>query len=118
LGDGGPWESPKTKTKYTAGGYVEDLPVDSLQDALDAVDVLEQNDWIDEATRIILIDISVYNPNVDQFAFIRLAAERLVSQTDTVEKMWMVPVSCFMHECQRIWLYWYHQLTGSWHCNH
>ncbi|CAM9854787.1 unnamed protein product [Chrysoparadoxa australica] len=79
LDDGGAWFSAATKVRYGGGGFVEELPVSSLEDALARVEELSQGSWVDERTRAVFIDFSLYNPNEDQFLHGRLVLERAAS---------------------------------------
>ncbi|CAM9913427.1 unnamed protein product, partial [Phaeothamnion confervicola] len=79
LSDGGAWTSSMTKVVYSAGGYVVDLPVTSLEAALATATELESGGWIDGATRALFLEVSFYNPNQDQFIHSLLAVEALAT---------------------------------------
>ena len=54
------------RASYTGGGYVFRLK--GLQsEILDRIQHLQENQWIDKGTRLISLEFSVYNPNVNLF---------------------------------------------------
>jgi hypothetical protein len=74
LEDDGPWQSPKTLVTYDAGGFVEDLPT-TLDQAVARVNELFENGFVDQATRALFLDYSLYNNNVDMFLSARVVFE-------------------------------------------
>lgn len=66
-GDGYSWYSGSTKVLYPSEGFVVELPLKAL-DASNYLAKLEANDWIDERTRAVFVEFSVYNVHVDHFA--------------------------------------------------
>ena len=52
--------------RYDGGGYVVDLPSNHTA-ALLAVEQLEQQGFVDRATRVIFVDLSAFNANVGMF---------------------------------------------------
>ncbi|KAL0238928.1 hypothetical protein PCE1_004619 [Barthelona sp. PCE] len=59
---------------YPGSGYIVDLPPDADM-ALEVVRYLQENQWVDDHTRVLFIDFTVYNANLNLFAVIRLAFE-------------------------------------------
>ncbi|XP_043837901.1 polycystic kidney disease 2-like 2 protein [Dromiciops gliroides] len=59
---------------YDNGGYMFTLPV-SKTEAKEKFTFLKLNSWITRGTRVIFIDFSIYNANVNLFCIIRLVAE-------------------------------------------
>ena len=59
---------------YGGGGYVADLGK-SQRHASSLMEQLISSDWIDVYTRAIFIEFTVYNPNVNLFAFVNLLME-------------------------------------------
>lgn len=56
---------------YSGAGYYSDLSNNSA-DSLSTIQDLKQNLWIDRGTRVVFIDFSVYNANINLFCIIRL----------------------------------------------
>uniref|UniRef100_A0A2C9KF85 Uncharacterized protein n=1 Tax=Biomphalaria glabrata TaxID=6526 RepID=A0A2C9KF85_BIOGL len=54
---------------YPPGGYVLDIP-GSLQEALASAQYLQNNSWIDEKTRVVIIEATVYTPNINMFVMV------------------------------------------------
>ncbi|XP_074069095.1 polycystin-2-like protein 2 isoform X4 [Macrotis lagotis] len=59
---------------YDGGGYMFTLPV-SKTEAKEKFTFLKLNSWITRGTRVIFVDFSTYNANVNLFCIIRLVAE-------------------------------------------
>lgn len=59
---------------YGGGGYVADLGT-SRRKADRLIFQLNATDWIDVYTRAVFIEFTVYNPNVNLFAYINLLTE-------------------------------------------
>ncbi|XP_029072810.1 polycystic kidney disease 2-like 2 protein isoform X3 [Monodon monoceros] len=59
---------------YRNGGYIFTLPK-SKSETLNKFINLRMNSWITRSTRVIFIDFSLYNANVNLFCIIRLVAE-------------------------------------------
>ncbi|XP_078006563.1 polycystin-2-like protein 2 isoform X5 [Phascolarctos cinereus] len=59
---------------YDNGGYMFTLP-ESKTEAKKKITFLKLNSWITRGTRVIFIDFSLYNTNVNLFCIIRLVAE-------------------------------------------
>eukprot|EP01013_Petalomonas_cantuscygni_P016926 TRINITY_DN33_c0_g1_i1.p1 TRINITY_DN33_c0_g1~~TRINITY_DN33_c0_g1_i1.p1 ORF type:complete len:843 (-),score=165.37 TRINITY_DN33_c0_g1_i1:1364-3892(-) len=51
----------KKSAAYSANGYAIDLPVDA-EAAAAVVDVLQQDHWMDFATRAVIVDLAFFNP--------------------------------------------------------
>ncbi|XP_023444742.1 polycystin-2-like protein 1 [Dasypus novemcinctus] len=61
-------------TSYRGGGYYLDLP-GSRQASLEALQDLQKGLWLDRGTRVVFIDFSVYNANINLFCVLRLVVE-------------------------------------------
>ncbi|MBZ3874533.1 Polycystic kidney disease 2-like 1 protein [Sciurus carolinensis] len=61
-------------TSYSGGGYYLDLPV-SRQASAEALRNLQEGLWLDRGTRVVFIDFSVYNANINLFCVLRLVVE-------------------------------------------
>lgn len=59
-------------TSYSGGGYYLDLP-ESRQASAEALRDLQENLWLDRGTRVVFIDFSVYNANINLFCVLRWA---------------------------------------------
>ena len=56
------------------GGYIVDLGL-SKEGAAAKISHLKQNLWIDRGTRVIFVDFTTYNPNINLFVVTKLIAE-------------------------------------------
>ncbi|NXX41085.1 PK2L2 protein, partial [Tricholaema leucomelas] len=63
---------------YSSGGYKFTLPR-SKQGSLKKLEFLRQNSWLTRGTRVVFIDFSTYNANINLFCVIRLVVEFLAS---------------------------------------
>ncbi|XP_073934629.1 polycystin-2-like protein 1 isoform X1 [Castor canadensis] len=61
-------------TSYSGGGYYLDLP-ESRQASAEALRDLQEGLWLDRGTRVVFIDFSVYNANINLFCVLRLVVE-------------------------------------------
>ncbi|NXI43728.1 PK2L2 protein, partial [Galbula dea] len=59
---------------YGSGGYVFTLPK-SKQESMEKLAFLRQNSWLTRGTRVVFIDFSTYNANINLFCIIRLVVE-------------------------------------------
>ncbi|NXT54028.1 PK2L2 protein, partial [Pluvianellus socialis] len=59
---------------YSSGGYIFTLP-QSKQKSLEKLEFLRQNNWLTRGTRIVFIDFSTYNTNINLFCIVRLVVE-------------------------------------------
>ncbi|NXU75077.1 PK2L2 protein, partial [Oreotrochilus melanogaster] len=59
---------------YRSGGYIFTLPK-SKQKSVEKLIFLKHNEWLTQGTRVIFIDFSTYNANVNLFCIVRLVAE-------------------------------------------
>ncbi|NXU58143.1 PK2L2 protein, partial [Turnix velox] len=59
---------------YSSGGYRFTLPK-SKQESLEKLEFLRENNWLTRGTRIVFIDFSTYNANVNLFCIVRLVVE-------------------------------------------
>jgi len=64
--------------QYGGGGFVVDLPSNATAAAL-ALEQLEQDGFVDRATRAVFVDLSAYNANVGMFYSARILFEFLPS---------------------------------------
>lgn len=61
-------------SSYGGGGYVLDL-TPNHDDAGAQLSDLEKNLWIDRGTRVVFLDFTVYNANINLFCQIKLTVE-------------------------------------------
>ncbi|KAJ6661736.1 hypothetical protein lerEdw1_013258 [Lerista edwardsae] len=61
-------------TSYSGGGYYLDLKL-TREESAEALQVLKENLWLDRGTRVVFIDFSVYNANINLFCVLRLVVE-------------------------------------------
>ncbi|XP_017279853.1 polycystic kidney disease 2-like 1 protein [Kryptolebias marmoratus] len=61
-------------TTYSGGGYYQDLNR-TKEDSANILTDLMDNLWLDRGTRVVFIDFSVYNANINMFCVIRLVVE-------------------------------------------
>ncbi|XP_039727442.1 polycystin-2-like protein 1 isoform X3 [Pteropus medius] len=61
-------------TSYRGGGYYLDLP-GTRQGSAEALRNLQEGLWLDRGTRVVFIDFSVYNANINLFCVLRLVVE-------------------------------------------
>lgn len=66
-GDGYNWYSGQTKMMYPSEGFVVTLPLEP-SDASTYLEKLESYSWVDDRTRAVFAEFSLYNANVDHFA--------------------------------------------------
>ncbi|KAH0629802.1 hypothetical protein JD844_012189 [Phrynosoma platyrhinos] len=59
---------------YSSGGFMFTLPK-SKEKSLEKLKFLEANSWITRGTRVVFIDFSMYNANVNLFCIVRLVVE-------------------------------------------
>jgi hypothetical protein len=75
---GGEFVSFTTKHRYPAGGYVLDFGANYTED-IASLALLDEGTFMDEATRSVFVDFSVYNPNVNMFSVVTAVMELLPS---------------------------------------
>ncbi|UJR08879.1 hypothetical protein I4U23_013134 [Adineta vaga] len=61
-------------SRYGGGGFVQDLTT-NYNDASNEVADLNANLWIDRGTRVVFLDFTVYNANINLFCQIKLTVE-------------------------------------------
>ncbi|XP_008500272.2 polycystic kidney disease 2-like 1 protein [Calypte anna] len=61
-------------TSYSGGGYYIDLKL-TREESDEALQVLKEKLWLDRGTRVVFIDFSVYNANINLFCVLRLVVE-------------------------------------------
>ena len=71
---GSGFTSPELKIKYDGAGFASELAL-ARKDSNEKLAYLKDHRWIDRQTRVVFIDFSVYNANVNLFCVIRLVAE-------------------------------------------
>ncbi|XP_062443711.1 polycystin-2-like protein 2 [Rhea pennata] len=59
---------------YSNGGFIFTLPK-SKQESVEKLVFLRQNSWLTRGTRVVFIDFSLYNANINLFCVIRLVVE-------------------------------------------
>eukprot|EP01116_Phalansterium_solitarium_P024625 TRINITY_DN9069_c0_g2_i1.p1 TRINITY_DN9069_c0_g2~~TRINITY_DN9069_c0_g2_i1.p1 ORF type:complete len:774 (-),score=272.45 TRINITY_DN9069_c0_g2_i1:740-3061(-) len=62
-------------TTYPGSGFVVDIPSNDSDIALETLRFLYESTYIDDQTRLVLIDFVVYNANTDLSSWVRLATE-------------------------------------------
>eukprot|EP01112_Ceratiomyxa_fruticulosa_P020802 TRINITY_DN718_c0_g1_i4.p1 TRINITY_DN718_c0_g1~~TRINITY_DN718_c0_g1_i4.p1 ORF type:complete len:821 (-),score=167.58 TRINITY_DN718_c0_g1_i4:307-2769(-) len=60
--------------RYNGGGYIFDLDKD-MKTAQSQILSLKENSWVDLQTRVVFIDFTVYDPNMNLFCSARLSVE-------------------------------------------
>lgn len=63
-----------TLTTYPGSGFYQDLATTRAQSAEIIAD-LKANRWIDRGSRVVLLDFTMYNPNVNLFCIARYLIE-------------------------------------------
>lgn len=61
-------------SRYGGGGFVQDLTT-NYNDASAQISDLNANLWIDRGTRVVFLDFTVYNANINLFCQIKLTVE-------------------------------------------
>ncbi|NXA08052.1 PK2L1 protein, partial [Sapayoa aenigma] len=61
-------------TSYSGGGYYIDLKL-TREESAEALQLLKEKLWLDRGTRVVFIDFSVYNANINLFCVLRLVVE-------------------------------------------
>ncbi|XP_031360996.2 polycystin-2-like protein 1 [Lonchura striata] len=61
-------------TSYSGGGYYIDFKM-TREESAEALQVLKEKLWLDRGTRVVFIDFSVYNANINLFCVLRLVVE-------------------------------------------
>jgi hypothetical protein len=61
-------------SRYGGGGYVQDLTSNYASAQAQLAD-LEANLWLDRGTRVVFLDFTLYNANINLFCQIRLTVE-------------------------------------------
>jgi hypothetical protein len=69
---------------YPGSGYNITIPMHP-EKARDTIKFLHDNKWLDLATRAVLIDLLVYNPNVGYVSLVKLSFEFRPGQVTPVE---------------------------------
>jgi hypothetical protein len=61
-------------SRYAGGGFVQDL-TPNYNDANAQLNDLNANLWLDRGTRVVFLDFTVYNANINLFCQIKLTIE-------------------------------------------
>ncbi len=61
-------------SRYGGGGFVQDLSLNHTEAALQ-LEILKNNSWLDRGTRVVFLDFTVYNGNINLFCQIKLTVE-------------------------------------------
>ena len=61
-------------SRYGGGGYVQVLDAE-YKIAEEQLKILKQNLWLDRGTRVVFLDLTVYNGNINLFCQIKLTVE-------------------------------------------
>lgn len=61
-------------SRYGGGGFVQDL-TPTHDDAMNELEELKMNLWLDRGTRVVFLDFTVYNANINLFCQIKLTVE-------------------------------------------
>jgi polycystin 1L2 len=61
---------------YGTGGYIYEFR-GKMSDMMSNVSMLQKLSWLDKQTRAVIIQLSLYNPNVNLFIFVTILAEFL-----------------------------------------
>ena len=61
-------------SNYGGGGYIIRL-TGVQEELLEKFDILQQNNWIDQNTRAVILEFSVYNANINLFSTCVISAE-------------------------------------------
>uniref|UniRef100_A0A8D0HCN8 Polycystin 2 like 2, transient receptor potential cation channel n=1 Tax=Sphenodon punctatus TaxID=8508 RepID=A0A8D0HCN8_SPHPU len=59
---------------YSSGGYIFTLPK-SKNESIQKLAYLRKNDWLTRGTRVVFVDFSMYNANINLFCVVRLVVE-------------------------------------------
>ncbi|XP_071952107.1 polycystin-2-like protein 1 isoform X1 [Antedon mediterranea] len=59
---------------YSGGGFYQDL-TDNRGDSILMINELMENLWLDRGTRVVMIDFTVYNANINLFCIVRMVME-------------------------------------------
>uniref|UniRef100_A0A914Y7K7 Polycystin domain-containing protein n=1 Tax=Panagrolaimus superbus TaxID=310955 RepID=A0A914Y7K7_9BILA len=60
---------------YGGGGFIQDLPTDNHEEALNIVHSLKEDQWIDQQTRMLFIDFTTYNIHIKLYTAVKLYIE-------------------------------------------
>ncbi len=61
-------------SRYGGGGFVQDLTA-NYTSAFEQIDDLKKQLWLDRGTRVVFLDFTVYNANINLFCQIKLTVE-------------------------------------------
>ena len=66
---------PFSQKNYGHGGYLVELPRSNATKSLEIIRELKKKRWLDGGTRVIAVDINVYNPATDVVTALRVTTE-------------------------------------------
>ena len=69
-------------SKNSGGGYVADLGRNGAN-AIEVITKLEESNWLDERTRVVLLEFLAYNPNTQLYTTATIACEFLGGTSGT-----------------------------------
>lgn len=91
-------------SSYRGGGYVHDFSV-NYNSANNEIGELKTNLWLDRGTRVVFLDFTVYNANINLFCQIKLTVEFPASggavPSKTFSTVKLIRVSEGKSSCQR-----------------
>ena len=80
---------------YNGGGFIQIVP-SSLDSAVSLIEEMEGGQWTDRQTRVVFVELSLYNPNIDLFAAVQLVAE-FSSTTDVLTSSLVIPMHLYRY---------------------
>ena len=79
---------------YMGGGYVYKLFLDDLNQTKYGLNYLESSNWIDRYTRAVFVEFSVYNPNINLFAYCFILYE-ILPTGNFLQRAYFLPVKLY-----------------------
>lgn len=91
---------------YGAGGYVAELDT-NRDSSIKKIQEMKRDLWIDRQTSAVILEFTVYNPNIDLFAFTSIVAEFAASsgvqhhhQTQVLRAFTLGGLSVYLYICK------------------
>jgi len=81
--------------EYSGGGFALDFLPHNLSSASDAIDALKKGEWLDMSTRAVMLQMSIYNNNIDLTADVHLTYEFL--PTGGIHDLFLITVVPLFH---------------------